>query len=148
MFKVELKYINTDSLFYKEAVAIRKELFFKNMENSTSLIQDNFEENGIHVVCLNDNKVVGTGRMNVVNDTSIVSQMAIKSTCQNQGVGSKILKALIEKSKEKGLSKIKLSARKTAISFYEKFNFKPCGNQYPSKKTGIIHQEMELKIKQ
>jgi predicted N-acetyltransferase YhbS len=137
LFKGELKYINTDSLFYKEAVAIRKELFFKNMENSTSLIQDNFEENGIHVVCLNDNKVVGTGRMNVV-----------KSTCQNQGVGSKILKALIEKSKEKGLSKIKLSARKTAISFYEKFNFKPCGNQYPSKKTGIIHQEMELKIKQ
>lgn len=139
---------DTESSFYKEAVAIRKELFFKGMKNSTSLIDDDFEKDGIHLVCLCNNKVIGTGRMNIVNNTSIVSQMAIHSTYQKKGIGAKILKEFIKKSKEKEVSKIKLSARETAISFYEKFNFKGVGNKYPSKKTGIIHQQMELKIKQ
>lgn len=146
MSKFELKYISTTSILYKEAVAIRKELFFKNMKNSSDLIQDNFEESGIHIVCLNNDEVVGTGRLNIENSTSIISQMAIKANYQKQGVGAKILNELIGCSRAKDMTKIKLSARETAIAFYEKFKFVAFGNTYPSKKTGIIHQEMVLKI--
>lgn len=142
----ELKYITAKSLFYKEAVAIREKLFFRNMKNSLELIYDDFESSGIHLVCINNDEVVGAGRLNIENKTSIISQMAIKTNYQKQVVGAEILNELIRYSKEKGVFKIRLSARKTAIAFYTKFSFVPYGNKYPSKKTGIIHQQMELKI--
>ena len=142
----DLKYVDIKDSFYKEAVVIRKELFFKNMKNSSDLIQDNFEENGIHLVCLKENEVVGTGRLNIESKTSVISQMAIISAYQNQGVGSELVKELIKYSKGKELFKIKLSARETALAFYKKFGFVAVGDKYPSQKTGIIHQQMELKI--
>ncbi len=86
------------------------------------------------------------GRLNIEDNTSIISQMAIDSNFQKQGIGAKILKELIRYSKTKGISKIELSARETALGFYEKFNFKGFGEKYPSLKTGIIHQKMELKV--
>ncbi|MDO5972326.1 GNAT family N-acetyltransferase [Flavivirga aquimarina] len=146
MSNFELSYITTKSPLYKEAVEIREQLFFKNMENSLDLINDDFELEGIHLVCLNEDEVIGTGRLNIEKEISMISQMAIKSSYQKQGIGAKILKELIRFSIEKGISKIELSARETAITFYEKFNFKPMGDKYPSNKTGIIHQSMVLKI--
>lgn len=146
MSNFELSYITTKSPLYKEAVEIREQLFFKNMENSLDLINDDFESEGIHLVCLNEDKVIGTGRLNIEKEISMISQMAIKSSYQKQGIGAKILKELIRFSIEKGISKIELSARETAIAFYKKFNFEPMGDKYPSEKTGIIHQSMALKI--
>ncbi len=146
MSGLKLKYITTEDPLYQKAVAIRKELFFKNMDNSSELINDAYEKEGIHLVCSNDYKVVGTGRLNIEDNTSIISQMAIDSNFQKQGIGAKILKELIKYGEDKGLSKTVLSARETAIGFYRKFNFKPIGSLYPSLKTGIIHQKMELKV--
>lgn len=143
---LELKFININSALYKETIKIREEQFFKNMENSSDLIQDSFEANGIHLVCLNNDEVIGTGRLNIEAQTSIISQMAIKTEYQKRGVGAKILKELVRYSKEKKVTRIKLSARETAIAFYKKFNFMAFGDTYPSKKTGIIHKEMELRI--
>lgn len=142
----ELRYINSKSPLYKEAVKIREALFFKNMENSFDLIQDKLEVNGVHLVCLAHNEVVGTGRLNIEDDASVISQMAIKVNYQKQGVGTIILKELIRFSKEKKVVKIKLSARESAIVFYQKFGFAAYGDKYPSNKTGITHQQMALKI--
>lgn len=142
----ELKYINIGASFYEQAIKLRTDLFFKNLENSHDLVQDDFEQKGIHLVCLNKNEVVGVGRLNIENKVGIISQMAIKECYQKTGIGSKILKELIAKSIENKVTKIELSARESAIIFYEKFNFRAFGNTFPSIKTGIIHQKMVLKI--
>lgn len=146
MSNFELKFVTINSPLYKEALLIRENLFFQNMSNSLDLINDDFELNGIHLVCLNEGKVIGSGRLNIENDISIVSQMAIKKEFHKNGIGTKILKEFIGYSKEEKISEIRLSARETAIAFYEKFNFKVFGDKYPSNKTGIIHQQMVLKI--
>ncbi|MFS4482350.1 GNAT family N-acetyltransferase [Hyunsoonleella sp. 2307UL5-6] len=143
---MKLEFINIESSFYREAVAIRTKLFFDKIKNSSALIHDEFEAKGIHLVCLNLDEVVGTGRLNIENKVGTISQMAIKENFQNKGIGREILKALIEKSNKHKVTAIKLGARETAISFYEKFGFIVIGQKYPSKKTGIIHQQMELKI--
>jgi len=135
-----------NSPFYNGAVAIREKLFFNNLENSADLINDDFEQKGIHLVSLKGGEFVGTGRLNIENKIGTISQMAIKSNYQKQGVGAKILKELIRYSKKQELFKIKLSARETALAFYKKFGFVIVGDKYPSQKTGIIHQQMELKI--
>ncbi len=117
------------------------------MENSEELINDKFEQNGIHLVCLNENNlVIGTGRLNIDNSVGIISQMAVRLENQHTGIGKNILSELILKCKSLELRKIELSARETAIDFYSKKGFKPIGEKYPSTKTGIIHQKMNMEI--
>ncbi len=141
-----LKYINIKDEFYKKAVAIRIDSFFKDMPNVNELINDADEKNSIHIVRFHKNTVLGTGRLTLNSDIAIISQMAIHQTYRNQGIGSEILKALIDKSKLLKAVSIELSARETAISFYRKHGFEPFGELYPSKKTGIIHQKMSLAL--
>ena len=138
-----LNYIDLGHPFYLDAVAIRIECFFKGMDNAAILIQDSHEADGIHLIYVNqDQQVLGTGRLNIQDNTGIISQMAIRPKHQQMGIGKVILEELYEKAKLLGVNAIKLSARETAIPFYARYGFKSVGEQYPSKKTGIIHQQM------
>jgi len=140
----ELEYIAINTPFYKAAVTIREKLFFKDMTNSLDLINDEFETTAKHVVCLNGNEVIGTGRLHTEGKKNIISQMAVKAVYQKKGVGSKILNELIGYSRKNGISNIALSARATAIHFYKQHDFIAFGAEYPSQKTGIMHQQMVL----
>lgn len=118
------------------------------MPNAFQLINDDFEADGLHLVCLNDEgELLGSGRLNINGKTAIISQMAIKKERRKQGMGRKILTEFIQKCKEQNLQEIQLSARKTAIEFYKKFGFQTVGNEYPSTKTGVLHQKMHLHLK-
>ena len=141
--KTKLLYIDTKSEFYTKAKAIRIECFFEGMSNADELINDKYEAEGVHLICLGEDKtVLGTGRLNVENSKGIISQMAVKPTHQNLGIGTKILEELLIKCRDMGLETIELSARETAINFYKKRGFKVTGEKYASRKTGIIHQKM------
>lgn len=139
---MNLTFITTKDILYKAAVDIRIDSFFLGMPNAVTLINDKYEKKAIHIVCLKDNNVLGTGRLHLEEKTAIISQMAIHKNYQKQGIGSSIFLALIERAKTFNISEIELSARKTALEFYEKYGFKTFGELYPSKKTGILHQKM------
>jgi predicted GNAT family N-acyltransferase len=145
--KKEFKYIDTNHVLYEKAVALRIEAFFDGLDNPLALINDEFESKGIHLICLTDNNVIGTGRLNFIENESVISQMAIDIDYQRNAVGSEILKKLIAYCKKNKVSKINLSARESALDFYKKYSFLPVGEKYPSKKTTIIHQKMELLLK-
>jgi len=140
---MKLLYITPEHDLYAEAVDLRVSLFFQGIDNASDLINDQDETNSLHLVYLQNKKVIGTGRLTLKNDTAIISQMAISQHYQNRGIGRCILLSLIEKSIEFNAKKIELSARKTAVNFYRKFDFIPLGEFYPSKKTGVIHQNMQ-----
>ncbi|MCX2680130.1 GNAT family N-acetyltransferase [Galbibacter sp. EGI 63066] len=135
-------FIDKKSKYYKEAIDLRISLFFSGMDNTNELINDTYENQSQHLVCLNENKVVGTGRLSIRNNQGIISQMAIKKEFQKKGIGSEILSKLLSQCSSLELDKIKLSARKTAVDFYKKFGFQDYGEDYKSKKTGIIHRNM------
>ena len=141
---MEYCFIQLSSPYYKEAIELRIELFFKETENPLQLISDNDEDLSEHLICIHNHKVIGTGRLTLKEETGVISQMAIDKEYQNKGVGKQILGILINECKKKNIKKVTLSARLTAISFYKKFKFEVYGNTYPSKKTGIFHQNMEL----
>ena len=136
-----------NSKYYKEAVSIRTEVFFKNLNNSLELINDKDELNGYHFVVLKDKKVIGTGRLNLNSNVAIISQMAVHPKNQKQGVGSIILNEMLIFLKTKNIRQINLCARLTALKFYSQKGFKKFGREFPSKKTGIMHQNMSLQIK-
>lgn len=139
----KLQYIKVTDPLYNSVKDIRIKCFFEGMPNASELINDDFEETGYHLVCLEGtHKVLGTGRLNIEGAKGIISQMAIHPYCQRMGIGSRILEELLLKCQKLGVDIIELSARETAITFYEKYGFETLGSLYPSKKTGVIHQKM------
>jgi len=144
---MKYEYVEYGTAKYKKAVAVRIDAFFNEMDNAISLIKDGLEEESIHLVCVEKDEVIGTGRLTINENKAIISQMAIEEKYKRKGIGKKIITLFIEKSSALKLQCIELSARETAIPFYEKQGFTAINKKYPSVKTGIIHQKMIKNLK-
>jgi len=143
---MKFEFVKYDTLLYKKAVSLRIDQFFKGMSTANDLIEDHLEKDSIHLICNINNDVVGTGRLSFVNGVGVISQMAIADEYQYKGVGTEIVNHLLQICVNKNIETVRLSARETAIGFYRNFGFRTIGEKYPSKKTGIIHQEMDYKL--
>lgn len=93
---MKLLRVDTNSDYYLQGVSLRKKLFFNGYENAQQLIDDDFEINSVHIVALKNEIVIGTGRLTFVGKTAIISQMTVHPKNQNTGIGSNILKKLIQ----------------------------------------------------
>ncbi len=144
--KIEYKFIAYGNTHYKEAVALRIALFFNNMPNALSLINDSEEEKSIFLVALKNDSLVGVGRLTIDGEIGVISQMAVEPKEQGKGIGKEISTVFVHTCKELKLKKVVLSARKTAIAFYENVGFIPEKDFYASKKTGVLHKNMSLQL--
>ncbi len=141
---VAYKFITPDTLQYQAGVALRISLFFEGMPDAQELINDDFENKSLHLVAIKEDQIIGTGRLYFATNTAIISQMTVAPDFQHQKIGQNILQMLLKECKTHQIEKITLSARVTALDFYAKFGFKAIGDTYPSVKTGVLHQNMEL----
>ncbi len=142
---MEIISVAFNSLFYLEGVNLRKKLFFEGYTNAQELINDVYEKQSKHIIALENNVVIGTGRLTLIKEKAVISQMTVVAEKQKQGVGKSILSTLISIALlSDAIITIQLSARVSAIPFYLKNNFKATGKVYASQKTGISHQLMVL----
>ena len=141
---MDFKFVDIGSKEHEAGLLVREQLFFKNFTNASELLNDVYEKESVHLVALENNIVIGTGRLTVINNTAIISQMTVLPAFQKQNVGKRILQLLIDKSINTNCSIIELSARTIALEFYKKYGFITTGDVYPSKKTGVLHQKMIL----
>lgn len=138
--------VQYNSPLYKKGVEIRKEVFFKVLENADMLIHDELEEASFHYISIVDNRVVATGRLTIQDKEAIISQMAVIPAMQSKGIGFQLLNLFINTCKNNQIQKITLKARLEALKFYERQGFCLVGEVFASKKTGVAHQEMYLNL--
>lgn len=72
-------------------------------------------------------------------------QMAVDDAVQKSGLGTAMLAFAEYVATKEGFEKITLHARKTAMGFYEKYEYKTVGNEFIE--VGIPHYKMEKIIK-
>ena len=88
--------------------------------------RDELENKSKHIMITDTvNNIIGVGRIHQIRNEfeEIVSQiryMAVSNEYRNYGLGSKILKNLEEYAYKKGIKKIILHARESALEFYIK----------------------------
>jgi predicted GNAT family N-acyltransferase len=141
--KMEYIYINTDNPMYKQVVEIRFNIFFKPYNCGWDKVYDALEESAIHLVCVQNQEVLGYGRITFENkDFATISQLVVKEKFQKMGIGKEILKHLIVFSKNKGYKRVTLNAKIQAKEFYEKMGFCSKGDSFLSKKTKLLHIKM------
>lgn len=93
--------------------------------------EKSFEEaldnpNAFYVVAEEEGRVTGYCGAYLILDEADVNQVAVDSSRRNQGIGKKLMEALLERLKQAGASAVTLEVRKSnraAIALYESLGF-------------------------
>lgn len=87
--------------------------------------QDELEGRAIHIIAVENNKIVGCGRAHFNSDEEAqIRYMAVENEWRGKGVGKLILDELEKRVVEKGAKKIILHARENVVKFYEGNGYK------------------------
>jgi predicted GNAT family N-acyltransferase len=130
---------------YDESIRLRDLLLRKPLNMEFTIKQLAEEWNQFHLAAVDDNELKGILVLKPLDKKRVkMRQVAVKPTCQKQGIGAKMVNESEKIAKEKGFNKMELSARKIAIPFYEKLNYKIEGDEFLE--VGIPHFKMVKKL--
>ena len=105
---------------------------FDDFWNYNVLKEELENENSKYLVAKIDNEIIGFAGIKIILDEADIMNIVTKKSFRNNGIGSLLLKSLIELSKDLNLLSISLEVDETnivAINLYKKFDFKEIGNR-------------------
>jgi len=130
---------------WKDYYQLRWQILRAPLQLDKGSEKDDLEDSAIHRAIIEDNNIVGVGRLHLIdNNNAQIRYMAVKEEFRSKGLGQLMVAEFIQISKKHKISRIILYARKTAIKFYEKYNFSIVKKAYRLR--GIQHFLMEKVI--
>jgi N-acetylglutamate synthase-like GNAT family acetyltransferase len=142
---MDIHIVEYGSKEYFEAVKLRYEILRKPLGLQFTEEQLITEADQLHFVGYIGKKPVACAVLQwIAPDIAKMRQVAVREEIQGHGVGKQLTKVFEKEAKKRGALKIKLHARKSAISFYIKLGYVPIDS--PFEEIGLIHQLMEKSI--
>jgi len=120
---------------------IRRRVFIEEQQVPEELEWDEDDKACIHVLVTNNQTPIATGRIKMDGH---IGRMAVLKDYRNKGIGSAVLKALINFSKTLKMKSVYLHAQTSAIPFYEKHDFKTSSKEFMD--AGIPHKTMQMDL--
>jgi predicted GNAT family N-acyltransferase len=128
--------------FREEAAAIRYAVFVDEQRVPEDLEIDEFDPLSVHALARDaTGKALGTGRL--LPDGRI-GRMAVLPQARGRGIGSALLRVLMDESRRRGNRDAVLSAQVHAAAFYERHGYAVEGDPYDD--AGIAHVDMRRKL--
>jgi predicted GNAT family N-acyltransferase len=134
-----------------EAFSIRKLVFIEEQGVPKEMELDEHDPVAWHALAYLDSQCIGTARLVILKDgvggiggIGRIGRMAVLPKYRKQGHGVRLLNALLDQGKAKGITQFELHAQLSAIAFYELFGFIAQGAIYDE--AGIAHRDMILSI--
>ncbi|MCU1592507.1 MAG: acetyltransferase [Frankiales bacterium] len=137
--------------------ALRYEVFVVGQDVPVDLERDELDAAADHVVALDPERLVGTGRLvdgrideegrletATAGAVGTVGRMAVCAQARGTGVGRSLLEALVDRARARGLPAVELHAQVHARAFYERAGFQPFGDVYLE--AGIEHVGMRREL--
>lgn len=119
----------------RDACRVRHAVFVLEQNVPVDIELDAHDATSIHAVAYDSAGLpVGTGRL--LPDAHI-GRMAVLRENRGQGVGARVLKALVQEARQQNYPAVILSAQTHALGFYEGHGFTPEGVTYLD--AGIEH---------
>lgn len=126
---------------YDSMIKLRDEVLRKPLKLEFTIEQISEEYDQLHLGAYHNDTLVGVLVLKELNpDTVKMRQVAVDPNIQKMGIGKMLVKEAEIVAKAYGFKSIVLSARDTAIPFYEKLDYKTRGSYY--EEVGIRHKEM------
>jgi len=117
---------------------IRDSVFGQEQEVPRELDWDGNDRHCNHVVATdNEGNAIGVGR---IAPDGKIGRLAVLKQWRSRGVGAKMLEALVDSARSRGLEKVYLHAQVQAVPFYENSGFEKDGDVFIE--AGIWHVNM------
>lgn len=123
-------------------LAIRRVVFIEEQGVSLADEVDGRDGEAEHLLALMDGAPVGTARMLVEGETGKIGRVAVLAAARGKGIGAALIRAAVDRLRERGLKIAKLGAQTHALGFYEGLGFTAFGPVYDD--AGIPHRDMKL----
>lgn len=136
------KEIRYNTVEYTESLRLRSDVLRVPLGKELSDADTLGEERQLHFGCFQEDQLKGciVAKPTGIEGEVKLRQMAVATSFQGKGAGKKIMLDFEVFLKCNGVKKIELSARETAIIFYEKLGYKVVGKTYFEQ--GIEHIKM------
>ena len=120
---------------------IRRTVFIEEQQVPEELEWDDDDKTCVHILVTDNNTTIATGRIKMDGH---IGRMAVLKEYRNKGIGSDVLKSLINFSKTLKMKTVYLHAQITAMPFYEKHGFKIISEEFMD--AGIPHKTMKMEF--
>lgn len=123
-----------------ELYSVRQAVFIEEQNIPERIELDGLDPDCFHVLA-SDTKghPVGTARM---DRKGKIGRMAVLHDYRRQGIGRKMIQALMDYGRRNAITDFHLSAQITATGFYNKMGFEPYGEEFIE--VGITHINMKF----
>jgi len=145
MSKIEIRPVKDqkelDDMLYQRWLVLRAPL---GMEKGTET--DQYESSAFHLVAISNHQVIGSARLHLLSpELGHIRYVSVLEEFRNQGIGTKLMKKLIEIGEEKQYKTLQLKARIQYLNFYKQLEFVEKGE--PFDYLGIPHIFMHYRLK-
>lgn len=127
---------------FEDLSYVRNSVFVLEQRIPPEVEFDELDRQCHHVIARDaQSRPIGTGRL---SPEGKLGRLAVLSDWRRQGVGSSLLRELIEKARKLDLAIVTAHSQLSALGFYEKFGFVREGEVFLE--AGIPHQVMQFKL--
>ncbi|WP_318506281.1 GNAT family N-acetyltransferase [Photobacterium leiognathi] len=135
---VEIKIVAFDDAHRGLIRTVREQVFIQEQQIDPEIEFDDLDSAAVHVLVMDGEQPLGTGR--ILADGHI-GRIAIMKSARGQGLGAKVVQALVKYAQQQGYPRVDLGAQTHAVDFYRKLGFMPYGDEFME--ANIPHQAME-----
>ena len=122
--------------------AAREEVFVREQHVPPEMELDEDDPRSVHVLArAPEGTVIGAGRLTPAGQ---IGRMAVLRDWRDRGVGSALLRLLLEQARTRGMAEVNLHAQADATDFYLKHGFEITGEDFME--AGILHRPMRMAI--
>lgn len=123
---------------------VRNVVFVEELGIPAELEWNGLDADYVYVIARDSaGNTVATGR---INGDGNIGRMAVLPLHRGKGLGSELLKNLIQIANRKRINRVWLNAQIGVEAFYAKHGFEPVGEEF--EEAGISHVKMEKQIRQ
>ena len=123
------------------ALALRHEVFVVEQRVPLADEQDGRDAQALHLVGVQDGRVVATCRVLNDGDTAKLGRMAVAAGVRRRGIASRLLAAAEASARGTGARRLALAAQTDAVTLYERAGYAARGERFLD--AGIEHLMMD-----
>jgi GNAT superfamily N-acetyltransferase len=140
-----LKQIDHGGEDYNKMIVLRKQILRQPLGLSFTEEELNNEKDEILIAAFDEDLILGCCVLSKIDKEKIrLRQMAVLDTVQGKGIGASIMTFAENIARDKGFRYMIMHARNTAIGFYEKFGYRPKGEEFFE--VNLPHRVMEKEL--
>ena len=138
--RFEIRHARTDEEL-EAALSLRYEVFCVEQGVPVGEERDGRDGEGLHLIALEGDRLLGTCRLVFVGGTAQFSRLAVAGSARRRGIATALLRAADLETRARGAHRLVLHAQTYARALYEGNGYLPRGREFTE--AGIEHVAME-----